>query len=269
MKHRPQLPDDSVNVSRTHPLREAAWLTGGLVAILVAVFYLSGFGVDFVAGRLPEDTGMALRPQIVDALSTEFGAPADGPRVETARQILGELLRITKRNEDQVELLVIDNPQVNALAAPGGVIVVFTGLLDVVASENELAMVLGHELGHLSNRDHLRMLGRRLVTAGIAALVFGRTSSLDAQLLSAPTQLLQFRHSRDRERAADRVGVELLCALYGHGGGAEDFFRRTESAVPAFLATHPSSPDRIARIGQWRREIGCPEGETRLLSSEN
>ena len=61
----------------------------------------------------------------------------------------------------------------NAMALPGGLIVVTQGLLDQVESENELAFVLGHELGHFRNRDHLRALGRGIMISLFLAVVTG------------------------------------------------------------------------------------------------
>ena len=118
-----------------------------------------------------------------------------------------------------------DNPTANAMALPGGNIVVYTGLLDRVASENELAFVLAHELGHYAHRDHLRGMGRALVFAVIAGLLFGPDSGTGS-LLAGALGLTELSFSRRQETRADAFAVAALHCAYGHVGGSTDFFDR-------------------------------------------
>ncbi len=115
-----------------------------------------------------------------------------------------------------------DSDDVNAIALPGGRIVVFKGLLDQVESENELAMVLAHELGHFAHRDHMRGLGRGLGLAVATALLLGENNSASG-LISKAVLTFQVKYSQSQESAADQFGVDLLTARYGHAGGAPAF----------------------------------------------
>ena len=266
MRHTPRRPDDRVNVSDTPPLREALWLSTALIVIVAVVVVIAGLGVDFAVRFLPWQTGVSLRDDIEQALVQEFGAPSKSGRAPRARALFADLVATADIDADDVRLLIVANDDVNALAVPGGIIVLFDGLLDEVHSLNELAMILGHEIGHLQNKDHLRALGRGLILGTLGALVFGNNGLLERQLLSAPATALQRRHSRRRERAADSAGLALLCAHYGHSGGSADFFARhaNEAAAFGFFATHPASAERVAALGVLAAARGCPGGETTL-----
>ena len=109
------------------------------------------------------------------------------------------------------------------MALPGGLIVVTQGLLDQVESENELAFVLGHELGHFRNRDHLRALGRGVVISLFFAVVTGNDV---AGLGIKATDLTLRGFSREQETRADEFGLAIVHAEYGHVNQASRLFER-------------------------------------------
>jgi predicted Zn-dependent protease len=154
---------------------------------------------------------------------------------------------------------LVKNEEVNALALPGGHIVVFSALVKQAESENELAMVLAHELGHFAHRDHLKRLGRGLGLTVAAMLVFGEDSAI-SRLMSNLFLVTESSYSRQQEADADRFGLELLVNSYGHAGGAIDFFARVGKKAgrraPYLLASHPHPDDRIEELQSLIRENG-------------
>ena len=162
----------------------------------------------------------------------------------------------------RVGVVPLDAP--NAFALPGGQVLVTSTLLAQAGSENELAFVLGHELGHVAGRDPLRALGRSLLgTLVLAALSGGEGSGLAASAAA----LGELSFSRAQERAADRFALTLVAAEYGHVAGATDFLRRLPDAAAdprvatraaGWLATHPRSADRVAELEQLAEEQGFP-----------
>jgi Zn-dependent protease with chaperone function len=151
---------------------------------------------------------------------------------------------------------VIDEPEPNALALPGGTILVTSGLLAQVVSENELALVLGHELGHYRARDHLRGLGRGLA-ADLVLGALGGSGELVAGLGSFAGALAQRGFDRRQESRADAFGLRLVHAEYGHVAGAGDLFARLEQQrgapgagrrLAGYLETHPLHGDRVAAL---------------------
>ncbi len=159
---------------------------------------------------------------------------------------------------------VIEEPDPNALALPGGRILVTRGLLLNARSENELAFVLGHELGHFRNRDHLRSLGRGLVTGLLTSALGAATGLGGSNPLGLAQGFAERGFGRSQERDADAFALGLVYALYGHVAGADDFFerltadssRRGVGRLGRWLSTHPLSQDRIASLQRLAQERG-------------
>jgi predicted Zn-dependent protease len=146
---------------------------------------------------------------------------------------------------------------VNALALPGDAIVLYAGLVERAQSENELMMVLGHELGHFAHRDHLRGLGRGLLVQIAIAYFFGDVGSLQSLAVSGVAALSRSQFSQSQEREADEFGLTLLQKTYGQVAGATDFFARMsqqKGADLAFLSTHPAPGKRVKEIERLIKE---------------
>ena len=153
--------------------------------------------------------------------------------------------------ERNYQVLYIPKPTVNALAIPGDTIVLYQGLIEAAESENELMMVLGHELGHFANRDHLRGLGKTILLRVAIASVIGDSSGLEAVIGGAITNLSQSHYCQSQEKQADEFGLTLLNKTYGYVAGATDFFERIgkkEAGNLAFLSTHPAPKDRVENL---------------------
>ncbi len=160
---------------------------------------------------------------------------------------------------------VLDSPVVNAFALPGGFVYVTRGLLAHLGNEAQLAVVLGHEIGHVAGRHASKraagqLFGQALLLGGAIGgqlLLGGNAASEILNYGSAATQLLFLRYGRDDEREADRVGVEYA-AMGGYDAAhGADFFRtlkrlgqQSENDIPSFLSTHPDPGEREATIGE-------------------
>lgn len=159
----------------------------------------------------------------------------------------------------------VRDPALNAFALPGGFIGVHSGLLLAAQSESELASVLAHEIGHVSQRHIARMLGNQKqdMLVPLAAMVLGALAASKSPDLAIASMMggqgyaiqRQLNFSRDAEREADRVGLQIL----GEGGfdtsGMVAFFGRLQNAsrnygdgAPAYLQSHPLTTERIADI---------------------
>jgi predicted Zn-dependent protease len=159
---------------------------------------------------------------------------------------------------------------INAFALPGGFIGIHSGLLLAAQTESELASVVSHEIGHVSQRHIARMLGAQRqdallpLAAFILAALAARASPDAAMGVLMGGQGLavqrQLNFSRDAEREADRVGFQIMSAGGYDTSGMVAFFRRLQSAtkvygeIPAFLSSHPLTSDRIVDIQARIRE---------------
>ncbi len=181
---------------------------------------------------------------------------------------LGQKLALSGPNPGQdFHFFVVKDPTINAFAMPGGVIGVHTGLILASKSESELASVLGHEIGHVTQHHLARMLENQkkgtLKNAAGLALALLIASSGNAQLtqgalttVTAYGVQMQLDYTRAHEREADRVGLQILNNAGFDVRGMPAFFttlqrthRFTEGAAPGFLRTHPLTLDRIADVG--------------------
>ena len=190
MKFVPRAPREGINVSQEHPLREAAVLIGGLSAIFAVVALLLVYIVDLAIVAVSPETEARLfsgwTPIDVEPIAS------DDPRAEKAAAILHRLEAHWLEREYDFRLIVAEDDMPNALAVPGGLIIVTTGLLDEVGSENELSFVLGHELGHFQNRDHLRGIGRGIAFTLLFAAISSSEGGVDFGLAIADLTLRGF-----------------------------------------------------------------------------
>ncbi|RSZ42343.1 MULTISPECIES: M48 family metallopeptidase [unclassified Variovorax] len=154
------------------------------------------------------------------------------------------------------EVNLIGSKQINAFCMPGGKIAFFTGILDQLKlTDDEVAMVMGHEMAH-ALREHAR--ARMAKSAGTGAAL-----SIGAQLLGwgqvgdlaarAGTQLITLKFSRGDESEADLVGLELAARAGYDPKASVSLWQKMAAASKSqgglnFLSTHPSGPDRIAKL---------------------
>jgi len=177
-----------------------------------------------------------------------------------AARVLAKLTQHPEVPKIDFQLIVIDDKDPNAFAIPGGTIAVTTGLLDVVGDDEvALAFVLGHELGHFTQRDHLRGFGRAIGRGLVWILISGDSSGID--LISESTQqLLDLGHSRQQESDADQWGMRLVLAIYGTDQGSDQLFRwlAARDQTPVwfnFTSSHPAPADRIDKLRVYAREL--------------
>ena len=184
-------------------------------------------------------------------------APENHPQLRRLRTIARKLIPHTTawndRSKDwQWEVNLIGSNQVNAFCMPGGKIAFYTGILDKLKlSDDESAMIMGHEMAH-ALREHAReRLAKTQATSiglslGARLLGLGDLGSVAADL---GTQLLSLKYSRDDETEADLVGLELAArGAYQPNASVSLWQKMTSqngSGGPGFLSTHPSGPDRI------------------------
>ena len=224
-------------------------MLGGIAAIVIVVYILLGISVDLLVPRISPDMEArfsgyfsSMRP-VGDVKNGESGALQG-----LADKIQAQCVDLPY----QLDVEVVDNDMVNALALPGGNIVIFSGLLDAAGSENELAFVLAHEMGHFVNRDHLTGLGRGLVLMTMSAALFGGDSVI-GQRLGYLMQVSELGFSRQHESGADAYALATMNCYYGHVAGSTSFFEHTADMEQGrfaghYLSSHPLHEQRVASL---------------------
>jgi predicted Zn-dependent protease len=244
-----------------------------LLALALLAFAAWRLGVplaaDLVAGQLPREWERELGAALLAGTASGSSAIADPAVLGPVTGIFEKLRAAGAAGAEPARLLVARDAQVNAFAAPGGAVVVTSGLLRKLGSPQELAAVLAHELAHVRARHSLRGLLRQAGLRLLLALVAGDASSL-AGSLHVAGGLGGLAYSRAFEREADDAAVRSLARLGltpGALAGALESIRRAgpSGAEVGFLSTHPATAERVARLERAQRAASITRATAPLV----
>lgn len=271
--------------------RRLAGLSFGLRALTVALFAMSSPALltpaAIHAQALPNLGGSdsaELSPlqerkvgeEVMNSIRRDPAYMSDLPTLDYLNQFGSSLLAATPDARGEADydffFFAVRDPSLNAFALPGGFIGANSGLVLAAQSESELASVLAHEIGHVSQRHIARMVGNQkqdslLPIAGLLLGALAMRSSPDlgmAAMMGGTGVAAQRRLSfgRDAEREADRIGLNILNSGGFETTGMVNFFGRLQNAsrnrsdnMPAWLRTHPLTTERIADIEARVRDM--------------
>lgn len=250
-----------------------------LVTVLAGALCAAGCFTNPVTGR---KSLVLLSPeQEVQLGAQSFADVEKSERVSTDRAANERVQRVGQRIAQAVgsdmpsaswQFTVFDSPSVNAFALPGGKVGVYTGLLNLAATDDELATVIGHEIGHVIARHGAERVSQASIISGV-----GQFSSAALQSYTNNPQMLQLfqiaygggtalgvtlPHSRKQESEADRMGV-VYAAKAGYDPRASlEFWQKmmAQSAgkpagLAAWFSSHPSDQTRIADLQAMMPEM--------------
>lgn len=241
-------------------LQRFTWraVLGSLAALVVAVLVLL-WQSERVAGYLATLVPLERERALGEAALTQFGGSEglqeSGPAAEQIKA-LGE--RLTQGSRYTYRWYVKQDDSVNAMALPGGIVVVHSGLMEKAQSAEELAAVLAHEVQHIEQRHGLQQMIHSAGWAALLAVTLGDVSAISA---IAVHQLGNLRNSRKLEAQADAAGVAALVQAGIAPQGMATFFRRMaaqeQGAGVAWLSSHPAPEERLADIEALVRAHPC------------
>jgi Zn-dependent protease with chaperone function len=254
-------------------VRGKAIAVGCVLAVILGIASLFWFRAPLVA-VVARGVPISVERKMGDLAMQQIALGAsriEDPRVlQPLRALVGELDEVAE-GEYEFQIHVIDDPSVNAFALPGGQIAIHRGLLMEVESGEEIAGVVAHEMAHVTEQHSLRQM---ISTIGLFALVqalFGDVSGLLAAAAEGGAQLAALGFSRDAEREADRVGLQMLRRARYDPDGMLSFFQKMQSIERArgvageaaeelaFLSTHPATSERIANLQELTAENSVME----------
>jgi beta-barrel assembly-enhancing protease len=219
---------------------------------------------DVSASELSPLAERKLGESIVRDLRWRDASYLDDPEVEDYVVAMGRrLVAHSPASQQDFDFFVIRDTTLNAFALPGGFIGVHSGLLLAAESESELASVLGHEIAHVAQRHIAQMFGKQgqtsmmMLASLLVAVLAARSSSQvsEAAIVAGQAGAIQAQlsYTRDFEREADRIGLQIVEGAGYDVRGMPAFFERLQRAsrlyennAPSYLRTHPLTGERIA-----------------------
>lgn len=201
-----------------------------------------------------------------DIRKKERVVPDSDERVQLVRRIGGRLLDELDLSKEpwKFSFDVISNSQINAFALPGGPIFLFSGLIDNMKTEDELAAVMAHEIAHVT-REHwayayAEQQKRDLLLVGLA-LIFRTNSTVNNLLSITGDMVVGLPYSRKHESESDTIGLRTLGSARFNPNGMVDVFEMMAKkagggSTPEFLRTHPTESTRIKKVRDQIQAMG-------------
>lgn len=250
--------------------RKLGWLIALVAAAPLAGCATSstGLGINLVPEAQVEEEGVRAWQQ----LRAETPASPDAEMQARARRVADRVLRQAGENPAQWEVEVFKSNELNAFALPGGKIGVFEGMMKLANSDDELAAVIGHEIGH--NKAHhaaQRMnteMASQLGVGVLSSVLGGGNTQMAAALLGAGAQYgLVLPYSRNQELQADQLGLHYMARAGYDPRAALALWHKMEQAAgggpPSFLSTHPATAERIQGL-----QAQMPQAEQEYRASK-
>jgi Zn-dependent protease with chaperone function len=253
------------------------------IAAAISIVVVTLYGVPKMARALADVMPLWAERKLGDAAAGQVkaifgGETCSSPSGDAALAKLAAVLTTQARPRGELRMQVLRTRVPNAIALPGGQIYLFDGLLQRAEHVDEIAGVLGHEIGHQVNRDGLRGMIEAGGTAFLLGLLFGDVTGSSALILIV-RQVIDSAHSREAETAADNYGRQLMHALGRPSAPMAKILMRLDPFAKGekghIFASHPATPERLrlleAADANPPRPLDGPqlltEGEWRALKA--
>lgn len=216
-----------------------------LVALCIGLVCLSG------RAQSEEEFGVAAAGRILGA------APlVDSAAAQRYINLVGATLVQRAAGDFKWRFGLIRTDSVNAFAAPGGFVLLTSGLVKSLQSEDELAFVVAHELAHVLQRHHYKVILRQKLAEQAAQNLQSTGVRVDAALSQASAEIYARGLDKGAEFDADRIGVELMARAGYDPAAAVGVLERLQSIkgddprAELLFSTHPSSAERLDALLQ-------------------
>jgi Zn-dependent protease with chaperone function len=233
------------------------WTLFAALASIPIIYGIFTWGIPWLArpitAAIPLSWEIQLGQFIQQKFTAEEHACNNANLIHAVESIMSTLTDHIDKLPYRFQVTVVDSPVVNAMAAPGGYLIVFRGLLQDTASPEEFAGVLAHEIQHVWLRHTMHLIVRHVSMAFIIAALSGDASGMVSYALQAAQTLQTLSYSRSAENQADEKGFQLLQQAGINPEGMLTFFAKLGKEQPGgtvfrYLSTHPATKDRLAHL---------------------
>lgn len=249
-------------------------IAAALIAIVAIISYYSKTDVNPITGEkqrvsLTQEQEVVLGLQSAPQMIKEFGGEVQDPQVRDMVTRVGQkIVNGTEagRSKYKFNFHVLADPNtVNAFALPGGQIFITMGLLKLLKNEDQLAGVLGHEIGHVIGRHSAEHMAKEELTQGLLsateiATYDPNSPNMQASIARYIGEMINMKYGREDEIESDRFGVRYMYETGYRPEGQIEVMKILKQASggqrqPEFLSTHPDPENRIAEIEKYINEL--------------
>ena len=235
--------------------RFLAALAGVACTVSVAGCDETGVGLNLV----PEAQVQQLALESWERIKADTRRSDNENYQRVAERVADDVLRAAGEDPGAWEVVVFEGDEANAFALPGGKIGIFEGMFRYAENEDQLAAVIGHEIGH-NQAEHAQErlstqaateVGLQLISAALQVGNIGYANEIAALLGAGAQYGVILPYSRSQELEADRIGLRNMAqAGYDPRASIElwENMKRAGATPPAFLSTHPAPEDRIEQL---------------------
>lgn len=233
---------------------EVGIVLGVLALAVLLVVWVARHAAELFTDRIPTEVDRTLGEQSSRMMSLGKAPCSDPAAVAYVKAVAAPLVAALGPGRFEYTFTVVDTPDVNAFALPGGFVTVNSGLIESAETGDEIAAVLAHEIFHVERRHGTKRMLRELGATTLLSAIFGGTNvALPAKTAH---DLVSNAYDRDQEAESDKLGLALMVKAGLDPMGMSKFFDRlAKSGVtpPAILSTHPDPGDRAAAAAALAR----------------
>lgn len=218
--------------------------------------YVEPLVQDFNVVSVPQE--VQLGEQVAGEVRQQMQISQDAALNAKVNAMGQRLVQALPQKDFTYQFYVVNDKSPNAFTIPGGKIYVHTGLLEFAKSDEEVAGVIAHEIGHAYQRHPAKSISRQYGVQTLTQILFKNSAAAQGQLKTIAVQIAQnsvlTHYGREDEYEADEAGFYILRRSGQSVKGLLSFFERLQQvqgkggAFTKFLSTHPPTPDRIARL---------------------
>lgn len=232
--------------------------SAGLLAVVVTFFAI---GADWLSGALAQTIPVSTEAEIGKSFFEQTLSNSPATRDSATVAVLKKCAQIVEGFSNgrayAFRVVIVEDSIKNAFALPGGYIVIYRGILELMENQDEFFGLLGHESGHVYLQHGFKRIIRSALIGLTVAVVFGDVGGISAILIDNSQALLNLAHDRAEESAADNFGFEALEKKGADTFGIVTLFEKLDNAngdkqMLPFLSTHPETGARITELKKKR-----------------
>lgn len=195
---------------------------------------------------------IALGQRVAKEIESQIPLWEDQAQLSRVRRIGVSILSVCDRKDMPYEFKILDIEEPNAMALPGGFIYLTRGLLETVTSDDELAFVIAHEVGHVVGRHVRKAVSQDAIISVLASILLGNAPQVLRTAADVLYTMQRLGYSRNQEREADSFALKYMQAAGYNPWGAismlSKFADRKLRGLERYFSTHPGADERMKRL---------------------